>query len=60
MSYLYTAGATGEEQRGPVELDALVQLAVAGELSWETSRRLSRPTRLAKHRRRRDARRELG
>ena len=36
MSYLYTAGATGEEQRGPVDLDALVQLAISGELSWET------------------------
>ena len=36
MSYLYTAGATGEEQRGPVDLAALVQLAVAGEVKWET------------------------
>ena len=36
MSYLNTAGATGEEQRGPVDLAALVQLAISGELSWET------------------------
>ena len=35
MSYLYTAGATGEEQRGPVDLSTLVQLALSGELSWE-------------------------
>lgn len=36
MSYLYTAGATGEEQRGPVDLSTLVQLAISGELTWET------------------------
>ena len=42
MSYLYTAGESGEEQRGPVDLAVLVQLAVAAMLGASSDELLGR------------------